>query len=344
MSDSLRYNVALINAKQHYTEIALSARTRATYATGVRTFRNFCLMHNIAPGLLGLPKCPGEDILTYFVCHCANNLRITHATIKSYLAGIKNFYIEHGLGNQFLRLDGQPMLSLELVLRGIKKQCTQIKQQRHPITADVLRKLCQVLDGKIFGTYDDMMMKAACCLAFFGFLRCGEFTTATKSFDFQSNLCLGDVNFSTTTTRNHEFQLLLKASKTDPFREGCVIHYYALTDPICPVKALSGYVASRMRLNSDPNAPLFLHSNGHVLTRKSFLAMLNTVCIQAGMNPSGFTGHSFRIGAATTAAKQKIPEHLVQTLGRWASSCFKLYIKTSKDTIKWAHQTMCKNI
>ena len=67
---------------------------------------------------------------------------------------------------------------------------------------------------------DAAMLKAACCLAFFGFLRSAEFTTPSATeFDPDTHLSLNDVvvdcHTAPTLIRVH-----IKQSKTDPFRQG----------------------------------------------------------------------------------------------------------------------------
>ena len=46
-----------------------------------------------------------------------------------------------------------------------------------------------------------------------------------------------------------------------------------------------------------------------------------------------------RIGTATSAYAARLEDHLIQTLGRWSSDCYKTYIHTpihvSKDA-QWA--------
>jgi hypothetical protein len=63
----------------------------------------------------------------------------------------------------------------------------------------------------------DSLLEAACVVAFFGFLRCGEFTVLDQ-FDSDTNLCYNDVQVT-----NECIFLLLKKSKTDLFRYGITI-------------------------------------------------------------------------------------------------------------------------
>ena len=47
-----------------------------------------------------------------------------------------------------------------------------------------------------------------------------------------------------------------------------------------------------------------------------------------------YTLHSFKIGAATTAAALGFPPNLIQALGRWSSEAYKAYIKRPQDQNK----------
>ncbi len=55
---------------------------------------------------------------------------------------------------------------------------------------------------------------------------------------------------------------------------------------------------------------------------------------------ANFSSHSFRIGAATSAAQKGLTKHQIQTLGRWSSEAFQSYIRTDQFHIKSAHQTL----
>ena len=49
---------------------------------------------------------------------------------------------------------------------------------------------------------------------------------------------------------------------------------------------------------------------------------LKGVLLQAGIQPDGFSGHSFRIGASTTAAANGVSDASIQLMGRWSSDCY----------------------
>ena len=111
----------------------------------------------------------------------------------------------------------------------------------------------------------------------------------------------------------------IKASKTDPFRKGCSIYIGLGKYPLCAVHASLAYLAIR----GDGPGPLFLCQNGQPLSRTLLTNWLRQIMASAGIS-GNFSSHSFRIGAATVAGCNGIPDHLIQELGRWKSMPFSL--------------------
>lgn len=54
-----------------------------------------------------------------------------------------------------------------------------------------------------------------------------------------------------------------------------------------------------------------------------------------------FCGHSFRIGAATSAASSGVADHVIQSLGRWSSDCYIRYIRTDPKVLNNGQYNMC---
>ena len=68
------------------------------------------------------------------------------------------------------------------------------------------------------------------------------------------------------------------------------------------------------------------------LTKSRFVEMVRARLVRVGISHTGYSGHSFRIGAATTAAQAGIPDSAIQALGRWSSSdTFALHEKNWPD-------------
>lgn len=189
------------------------------------------------------------------------------------------------------------------------------------------------------GQYDSLLLSTACTMAFFGFLRCGEFTVDTLKLDSSNQLTLADVTISSDLSG---YCLTLKKSKTDVFRAGVKVPIHATNTHVCPVRYMDDYVKLRYQAGAKSSDPLFINSKGQVLHRDSFINSVRAIITKIGLDADSYSGHSFRIGAATSAAKAQIPDHLVKTLGRWSSDCYLTYIRTDSDTIAQAQIKMCK--
>ena len=170
------------------------------------------------------------------------------------------------------------------------------------------------------------MLWAACCLGFFGFLRAGEFTV-NSTFHPSTHMTVSDLQADSLVNPTC-FKVHLKYSKTDPFRTGCDIYVGRGVGSVCPIMALGNYLSLR---GSAPG-PLFTFSAGRPLTRQQLSSSVQSILHAAGFSGS-YSGHSFRIGAATTAAARGVPDHLIKMLGRWSSDAYQIYIRTPVSAI-----------
>ena len=126
-----------------------------------------------------------EEMFIYFVAHCFSFLQLKYSTIKTNLAGIRFPYIKTGFQDPCCFVNGQPFLHLQTILKAVKKSQDNVVKPRLSITAKNLSKMCNVLRSGYLGPYEDLVLQTAYCLAFFGFLRCGEFTSRSNTFEYR---------------------------------------------------------------------------------------------------------------------------------------------------------------
>ena len=122
-------------------------------------------------------------------------------------------------------------------------------------------------------------------------------------------------------------QVHLKQSKTDQFRKGIDIFGGRTRNNLCPVVAVLAYIAAR----GDVSGPLFKFADGRPLTRVRFVAQIRQALESSGLFSQEYAGHSFRIGAATTAAECGVEDSTIKALGRWRSSAFQVYIRLPRQ-------------
>ena len=290
----------------------LAPSTERAYMAGKKKYLEFCAR-------AGVPPIPvSEQGLVHFTIF-AFQQGLKHQTIKSYLSAVHHLQVSCGEGDP--NLGGMPQLAL--TLRGVKReQCGQPKRTRLPITPAILLSMRRIWeqDGS---NWDHIMLWAACCLGFFGFLRSGELVApAEGEFDQGQHLSFGDI---TVDNRANPSMLWvrIKQSKTDPFRQGVTIALGKTDAQLCPVAALMAYMA----LRGPGQGPLFRYKDGRPLTRQRLVEDIREALSKCGLNPKEYAGHSFRIGAATTAAACGVPADTIKTLGRWRSQAYQLYVR-----------------
>ena len=61
------------------------------------------------------------------------------------------------------------------------------------------------------------------------------------------------------------------------------------------------------------------------------MELVRAALTRAGVDQSKYCGHSFRIGAATTAAARGIEDSIIKTLGRWESVAYLQYVRIPRE-------------
>lgn len=133
-----------------------------------------------------------------------------------------------------------------------------------------------------------------------------------------------------------------KLKQTDPFRLGISLRIFKSCKHVCPVNTMVEYLKIRKTWNNGRVSPaLFIEEDGTPLTRNFFISKLKQLLNSLGYRDEKYNGHSFRIGAATSAASGNVEDHMIKTLGRSKYDCYNCYIRTDDDTLSRAQQAMC---
>ena len=253
-----------------------------------------------------------------FVAFLADSIQ--HSSIKVYLSAVRSLHIEQGFPDPLLNC-----LRLRQVMRGIKHSQGSSEAHRLPVTDSIMLIIWHSLDVSL---HDDCMFWAACTLGYFGFLRSAEFTVPNlASFTPAIHLSVADLAVDSSSSPTC-LRVRIKASKTDPFRKGALVHIGRGKAPLCALLAMLAYLSMR----GNAPGPLFLLKNGQPLSRPLLTNRLRQILSAAGID-GNFSSHSFRIGAATVAARNGVPDHLIQALGRWTSNAYQLYIRTPSESL-----------
>ena len=226
---------------------------------------------------------------------------LAHQSITAYLSGVRNLAIANG----DTPVDRDQMPRLQLVLRGVARSPSPQGGTRPllPITGAIMHRLVGVWSGDSF---ESRLMWAATCVGYFGFMRAGEFTAVGTA---PPGILLSEVAINSRSAPT-AVRLQLRRAKTDPFGRGVEIFLGASGTAVCLVSALMRYLAVR----PPGDGQLLVWEDSRPLTRTTFVTHLRRGLQSAGLDMSQFSGHSLRIGAASSEASH-------------------LYIRTPRDSL-----------
>lgn len=294
---------------QQILAASLSENTRKTYENAIRNFLVFRGSRGLGAGW--------PVHLSEIVAYIADlNLQgAAPSSICTYLSAIS--YI-HKINEWY-----DPTSSF--IVSKMKEGCKRLhpnQDSRCPITVEILCKLVSMLPSVCISFYEAVLFRAAFLLAFFGFLRVSEFTCVSKNSASSHALEIGDISVVQEDTL--KLRVVLRHSKTDQRGRATILTIDSnVNEFLCPVRAVLHFVNIR-----PPGQGLFFrHFGGEPLTAKQFTCKLREGLRIAGFPPFRFSAHSFRIGAATSAAVAGMSDEKIKCMGRWQSNAFKLYVR-----------------
>ena len=153
-----------------------------------------------------------EQTLLRFCSHLADHLH--HSSINVYLLAIRSLHIDQGFPDPLVNC-----LQIQCPLRGIKRHQGSTLTQRQPVTPDLMRITQRSLDTH---NSEHVMLWAARCLGFFGFLRAGEFMV-NSTFDPSIHLTVQDLQVDVEVNPS-SLCMCIESSQNDLFPQGCFIY------------------------------------------------------------------------------------------------------------------------
>ncbi|XP_071146703.1 integrase/recombinase xerD homolog isoform X2 [Mytilus edulis] len=286
---------------------AVAPNTSKVYQQALRSFKEFRTLFQF------------EDLWPIPLHHITNYIAYMSftgtaaSTVKSYISGLSFFSKINNYTDCF------NTFVVRKLLEGMKRSQNRPKDVRLPITLDLLLKINNVLPAVCHNDFETKLFQASFSLAFSGFLRVGELTADHKHASTQSHA----IEYNDIKINLSSIEIRLRSSKTDQCCTGTTIVIDVRPGDVCAVFALRNYLKVRPNVAGQ----LFCHFDGTPVTRYQFSGVLKKSLNVLGLSQGKYSSHSFRIGAATSAAMNGLSDSEIQAMGRWKSDAFRSYIR-----------------
>ena len=306
--------------------LTFSESTRRTYMSQQLLYLRFCAGLNIAP--VPISSCNLGRYIAFL------GSRLCYSSVRQYLNIVHIMHLEAGYGNPL-----SDNWYVAPILKGLRRHEGDGSKQKLPITVAVLWGILTVLN---FDKPLDVSFWAACLVAFFSFFRKSNLLVPSSlQFDPSKHLLTSDVQFSQTGV-----VLSVRWSKTIQYRQKTLyIPLPRICDsPFCPSAALLLCVSSLPK--GDKPTPLFSYasvSGPQPITYSIFLARLHLCLSKLGLDPSLYSGHSFRRGGASFALECGLPADWIKLQGDWASDAYQRYLDPAFTIRKQLADTLGKS-
>lgn len=282
-------------------EQSIAPSTRRSYRQAWTEFLSYVQVHNIE-GHYSVDK----RIMLNFVLHLINK-GFSYTTISGKLAGV-SFYGQLCWGRDLV---GDVLL--RRMLKGLNRSRSQSVHLREPITYPLLRQLLEQLPLCCYDLWEVTHFRLCIIWLFFGAFRVTELLGLRDQMGIQC---------SEVQVQDDTLKIWLRRSKTDQLGKGTWVQLRnSGVQECCPLSECYSFLHS----SGLKGGSIFLHKNGAKISSAHLLAVLWKTQVGVGQDPGQFGTHSFRIGAATEAARLGWDIEDIKRIGRWNSACCNIY-------------------
>jgi hypothetical protein len=278
---------------------SIEKSTTKCYQTGARDYISFCQAHDLSLH-------PTPLTLSRYVAYSSRSI----ASAPKYLTGASHFLRE--LYPDFDENRNHPLVLS--TIRGSRKIRADPVVRKLPLR---LSHLSSFVERSIStGSYDDLLFATIASCAFYGCHRMGELIVKSDKTLFD---CRKIIKRSSLQFTGIYAQYRLPYHKAGPFYRGSDV-VFSQHDTSNPVQLLKQYTTLRDARHG-PRLSLFLCEDGSLPDRSWFDTKFFSFVSH------DFGGHSFRAGGATYFASLGLSDSIIQAIGRWSSSAWKIYIR-----------------
>ncbi|OCT99474.1 hypothetical protein XELAEV_18005255mg, partial [Xenopus laevis] len=184
---------------------------------------------------------------------------------------------------------------------------------RRPITLNILEGIFGQLWGISHSPFERLLFRVAFSWAFFGAFRISELVSPNRAG-------AGGVLREDIKREGQSLSIRIREAKTDKSGKGLMVELHGVEGfDACPVRCFDDYC----RVRNEQGGIFLIHQDGSALSKFQFVAVLRRSLEGLKLAAAEYGSHSFRIGAATEAARWGLDETVIRRIGRWESNRFR---------------------
>jgi hypothetical protein len=247
---------------------SLASSSRSSYSSGQKRWLQFLQGH----GQVFTPPAKEVDLIMFISFLALERLAVS--TIKKYISAVASLSKE--MGFPIVTAD---FVQLATVFRGIKRQLGDKQRRKAPLRIHQLQQFKMK-------SIDEAKYLALCTIGLLGLFRLGELIHLQRR---------------QVQVRYSHVEITLESSKTDPFRQGCVVYAFANGATLDPVQA-AAFLLTEAK-DQTPQGAFIQDLKGLGVPKRRIVHYIRNEMLEMG-NEDDVAGHSLRIGGACLLSLQ----------------------------------------